>query len=87
MSTAVSHHHFTNPIATAVAVAVVLGGAAVIGVGVSRDSDNPPAAPSAPAQVAPASPFRVGLGDFSRAQKGSQHRTTYRGGGHSTSAP
>jgi hypothetical protein len=85
MSTALStHHRFTDPIAAAVAVAVIIGGAAVIGV-VMAQTDDPaaPSAPDAPAQVAPDPPSRVGQGDFARPQREAQHVGTLTGG-HST---
>jgi hypothetical protein len=85
MSTALStHHRFTDPIATAAAVTVIVGGAALIGVAMAQTDDAPaPSAPSAPAQVAPNSPSRVGQGDFARPERGDQHVGTL-SGGHST---
>ena len=84
MSTAVStHHHSINPIAAATAVAVLLGGAAVVGVAMSQSDD--PAAPSAPratSQLEPNPPSRVGQGDFTQPQNAPEHRDTFRGGGH-----
>jgi len=84
MSTAIgtTHHRSVNPIAAAAAVAVIAGGAAVIGVVLSQSDDNAPSAPSAPAQVNHNPPSRVGQGDFAQTQKGLDHRDTFRGGGH-----
>ena len=85
MSTAVStHHHSINPIAAATAVAVLLGGAAVVGVAMSQSDD--PAAPSAPratSQLEPNPPSRVGQGDFAAPERGGQSLDTLKGG-HST---
>ena len=85
MSTALStHHRFTDPIATAAAVTVIVGGAALIGVAMAQPEDAAaPSAPSAPAQVAPNPPSRVGQGDFARSERGDQHVGTL-AGGHST---
>ena len=85
MSTALStHHRFTDPIAAAVAVTVIVGGAALIGVALAQPDDvAAPSPPSAPAQVAPNSPSRVGQGDFARPERGDQHVGTV-SGGHST---
>ena len=85
MSTAVStHHHSINPIAAATAVAVLLGGAAVVGVAMTQ-SDDPAAslAPRATAQLAPNSPTRVGRGDFAPPEPSGQSLDTLKGG-HST---
>ena len=85
MSTALTtHHRFTDPIAAAVAVTVIVGGAALIGVALAQPDDvAAPSAPSAPAQVAPNPPSRVGQGDFARPERGDQHVGTL-SGGHST---
>ena len=70
MSTALTtHHRFTDPIAAAVAVTVIVGGAALIGVALAQPDDvAAPSTPSAPAQVAPNPPSRVGQGDFAPAR-------------------
>jgi len=85
MSTAVStHHHSINPIAAATAVAVLLGGAAVVGVAISQSDD--PAAPSAPratSQLEPNPPSRVGQGDFAPSEPSGQSLDTLKGG-HTT---
>ena len=85
MSTAVStHHRFTDPIAAAAAVTVIVGGAALIGVAMAQTDDAPaPSAPSAPAQVAPNSPSRVGQGDFAPSEPSGQSLDTLKGG-HTT---
>jgi hypothetical protein len=92
MSTPVSaelstHHRFSQPLAAVAAVVVLVGGAAVVGVALAQDDDTAPSNPTAPAQVNPNPPSRVGQGDFTRGeitqtQKGPGHRTTFRGGGH-----
>lgn len=83
MSTAlISHHRISNPLAAAAAVIVIAGGATLVGVAMSQGDDAAPSAPSAPAQVNPNPPSRVGQGDFNQSQKGTDHRNTYRGGGH-----
>jgi hypothetical protein len=85
MSTAVStHHHSINPIAAATAVAVLLGGAAVVGVAMTQ-SDDPAAslAPRATAQLEPNPASRVGRGDFAPPEPSGQSLDTLKGG-HST---
>jgi hypothetical protein len=66
MSTALpTHHRIVDPVAAAAAVAVVIGGAAVLGVAMSGE----PTAPTAPGQTRlDRSPSRIGLGDFTRVQ-------------------
>jgi hypothetical protein len=82
MSTALAtHHRFTDPLAAAAAVAVIVGGASVIGVAMSQaGNDTATQAPSAPAQVSPGHPSRVGLGDFQRS--GTQSPSAPLKGGH-----
>jgi hypothetical protein len=80
MSTAiVTHHRFIDPLAAAAAVVVVVGGASVVGVAMSQ-SDTATRAPSAPAQVSPDHPSRIGLGDFQ--QSSNQGASTPLKGGH-----
>src|ERR1700748_1858382 len=88
MSTAATaHHRISDPIAMAAAVAVIIGGAAVIGVAASQSETTPPVAPAAPRHgKVPGShpgPSRVGMGDFAQnQQQGSGNARLH--GGHAT---
>ena len=89
MSTALStHHRFTDPIAAAAAVTVIVGGAALIGVAMAQPDDvAAPSAPSAPAQVAPNPPSRVGQGDFARPRAAASHSTRSRAATRRSGSP
>ena len=82
MSTAIgtTHHRFGNPAAAAAAVLVIVGGAAVVGVALAQNDDTSPSTPAAPAEVNHNPVSRVGQGDFTQTQKGTDHRNTLRGG-------
>jgi hypothetical protein len=81
MSTALTtYHRFSDPLAAAAAVAVIVGGASVIGVAMSQSNNHTaPSAPSTSAQVGPDHAARIGLGDFTRSQATS-HSQAPRGG-------
>jgi hypothetical protein len=84
MSTIISTHpRFANPVALAFAAVILAGGVAVIGVTAAEHDPTAPNAPTAPAQVAP-NPSRVGLGDFTASNQGSEHHTPPLKGGHTT---
>jgi hypothetical protein len=79
MSTAATtQSRFSDPIAMAAAVVVIIGGATVIGVAASHDSTAAPSAPTAPAQVNGYPGAGVGLGDFTRSDQG--HTASLKGG-------
>jgi hypothetical protein len=86
MSTAtVSHHRVSDPLALAAAVAVIIGGATVIGVAAFQHDTTTPAAPAAPVhgKITVNHPARVGLGDFRQSRQSHQGaRTTSPTGGH-----
>jgi len=88
MSTAATaHHRISDPIAMAAAVAVIIGGAAVIGVAASQSETTTPVAPAAPVHGkvtwSHPGPSRVGMGDFAQNQQhGSGNARLH--GGHST---
>ena len=65
MSTAATtQHRFSDPLAMAAAVVVIIGGATVIGVAATQDSTTTPSTPTAPAQAYNYPGGRIGLGDF-----------------------
>lgn len=71
MSTVVTtHRRFSDPLAMAAAVVVIVGGTTLIGVAVNDDSSTKPSAPTAPAQLAPNPASRIGLGDFQQKSAG-----------------
>jgi hypothetical protein len=68
MSTAISTHRFSDPLAMAAAVVVIVGGASVIGVAAFQ-GDATTTAPPASTQgqaVVPNPPSRIGQGDFTQ---------------------
>jgi hypothetical protein len=80
--TATTQHRFGDPIAMAAAVAVIIGGATLIGVAVAQDTPAPtvPAAPTHGKHVVPNPPSRVGLGDFTQSEQGGSPSAPLKGG-------
>jgi hypothetical protein len=77
MSTAATtQHRFSDPIAMAAAVVVIIGGATVIGVAATQDSTTAPATHTTPAQVNSHPGAKVGLGDFAQ-DNGTSNRGDY----------
>jgi hypothetical protein len=83
MSTAATtHHRYSDPLAIAAAVAVIVGGATVIGIAVNQNDATTPTAPAAPVhgKVAVKHPSRVGMGDFRQSPENAGHPTPLKGG-------
>lgn len=78
MSTAISTHRFSDPLAVAAAVVVILGGASVIGVAMTSDHTAAPAAPAQARVVDEPPSSRIGTGDFQARQ--APHTPPLKGG-------
>ncbi len=78
MSTAISTHRYSDPLAVAAAIVVILGGASVIGVAMASGDTAAPAAPAQTRVVDEPPSSRIGTGDF-QVRQGS-HTQPLKGG-------